>query len=345
MKRVRLFVGLAGPYCITDHYKWESNRGIENVSPMGRAMKGCNNFAFYSPSVIAQEIFTAIKAKQMSGNNHLTVTNVNNNDEINEIATKLPHFCLIHTKPDYVVPTSSSIRFYKNLDKLGIGCQYIEYNEGSHYDTLFGLCDNKNILFNKLITDISSKLFILTKKFNRNPIPPSPSITPSMSGFDEKEPQNDRNPEELKIDDQDESEYYEEELEEVVHFRPQRGITQNTQAMNNDSDNAPELTDNNSSSYQENISLPRANTLHVIECKTDDEEEDMKKEELVTAGGPEVWEDLSLFDFEDITADQDKTDEAIEFMKSLLSDMDKALNAITSCNNNTKQQIDKATPQ
>eukprot|EP00486_Rosalina_sp_Unknown_P015558 CAMPEP_0201594814 /NCGR_PEP_ID=MMETSP0190_2-20130828/192013_1 /ASSEMBLY_ACC=CAM_ASM_000263 /TAXON_ID=37353 /ORGANISM="Rosalina sp." /LENGTH=202 /DNA_ID=CAMNT_0048054577 /DNA_START=1702 /DNA_END=2310 /DNA_ORIENTATION=+ len=187
-----------------------------------------------------------------------------------------------------------------------------------------------------------------------------------MSGFDEKEPNNDRNPEELKIDDhnngnntqvieqqeqeqeqkntndndnQDESEYYEEELEEVVHFRPQTWHNQNTQATNND--NAPELTDNNSSNSQENNRLQRANTLHLIECKTDDEEEDMKKEELVTAGGPEEWEDLSLFDFEDITADENKTDEAIEFMKSLLSDMDKALNAITSCNDNTSQQMDK----
>eukprot|EP01083_Nonionella_stella_P291698 992355_1 len=71
LRRVRLFCGLAGPYCIRDHYQWESKRGIENISPMGRCMKGVHNFPFYSPSIICEEIYTSIIATYM-----------NNKDEI-----------------------------------------------------------------------------------------------------------------------------------------------------------------------------------------------------------------------------------------------------------------------
>ena len=341
LKRIRFFCGLAGPYDITDHYWFEANRGIENVSPMGRCMKGINNFPFYSPSVIAQELLTKIKAKNM---NHLKVNNGLQNDK-NEIALNLPYFCLIHSKSDYVVPTSSSIKFQKSLNKLGVGNEYIEYENGTHYDTLFGLCDSKNILFNKLITDISSRLFILCKKFNRNPPPPSPSVTPSMAGISmpaiPEELKNNNNNNNNNNKDQIE-EVYEEQEEETVHFKPQKSHN-NTQEMN---DNAPELKENNSNGN--NLSLPRAHSLHIIESKMDDndnddddeEDDDMKKEEIVTKGGEE-WEDLSLFNFEDIVPDQDKTDQAVEFMKNLLSDMDKALDAISSLNNTTDGEIEK----
>ena len=46
-------VGLSGVYDIAQHYAHESQRGVEHVSPMRRAMLGPAHFHHHSPSHIA----------------------------------------------------------------------------------------------------------------------------------------------------------------------------------------------------------------------------------------------------------------------------------------------------
>jgi len=389
LKRVRLFCGLAGPYDIGDHYRWESSRGIENLSPMGRCMKGVNNFEFYSPTVIAQELRIQSKAVR----NHLRSNIVINDGNTNGISQQLPHFVLIHTKPDYIVPCSASKKFAKRLNKLNAACEYIEYSEGTHYDTLFGLCAANNIIFNKLITDITSRLFIVCKQYNENPFnPPVPSASPSPSGFDEKETIQDQ-PEEFKLNeyetskspterteqavvgnavDEEEQEdaFYEEEDEEVVSLRPRKSINQQNAAQVGTESAA---TQKREEQKAQTLQLPRAQSLHLVEAprkhvqesedeedvtqssddeqtsREQEEEERMaqkkseREEEEEKASTTEVagCTDEGLFDYQDISADIEKNDEAVELMKHLLSDMEKALHAISSLNHSTAGEIEK----
>jgi hypothetical protein len=59
--RIKSFIGLSGPYDITDHYEFESNRimgpikGVHEISPMKPAMEFPSNFKTHSPTAIAIE--------------------------------------------------------------------------------------------------------------------------------------------------------------------------------------------------------------------------------------------------------------------------------------------------
>jgi hypothetical protein len=46
--------GISGVYHIADHYEFESLRGVEHLSTMGRAMYGPEIFDRFSPSVLAE---------------------------------------------------------------------------------------------------------------------------------------------------------------------------------------------------------------------------------------------------------------------------------------------------
>ena len=54
--RVFMFQGLAGVYHITDHYQFEYNRGVEDISSMARTMYGKENFDRFSPTVIVHSL-------------------------------------------------------------------------------------------------------------------------------------------------------------------------------------------------------------------------------------------------------------------------------------------------
>merc|ERR1712079_401507 len=84
--------------------------------------------------------------------------------------------------------------------------------------------------------------------------------------------------------------------------------------------------------------------LHGIEyedeSKSDNEESDIsdlsddlsKTNDIIiekTTKGQEEWEDLELFNYEDVSADSNKADEAVALMGNLLKDMDKALEAMS----------------
>ena len=44
LETVKQFIGLAGPYEISQHYKYETGRGVEWLSPMKPAMQGRRYF-------------------------------------------------------------------------------------------------------------------------------------------------------------------------------------------------------------------------------------------------------------------------------------------------------------
>ncbi len=85
------FVGIGGPYHIADHYIHESNRGVENISPMTPTMGGLSNFDFHSPTVISGSSHTALEEHS------------------------LPPFCLFHGADDKTVPVSSSVKLCEAL--------------------------------------------------------------------------------------------------------------------------------------------------------------------------------------------------------------------------------------
>lgn len=49
-------LGLAGVYDIAAHYKHESQRGVEDVSTMARAMYGPKRFDRFSPTVVIENL-------------------------------------------------------------------------------------------------------------------------------------------------------------------------------------------------------------------------------------------------------------------------------------------------
>lgn len=61
MDTVRGFIGLAGPYDISDHYAFESERvvgpfqGVHEISTMKPAVLGIENFAVHSPTALVAE--------------------------------------------------------------------------------------------------------------------------------------------------------------------------------------------------------------------------------------------------------------------------------------------------
>ena len=54
VKLVDTFIGLSGVYDIENHYKWESGRGVHEMSPMKPAACDVNNFYKCSPSILLQ---------------------------------------------------------------------------------------------------------------------------------------------------------------------------------------------------------------------------------------------------------------------------------------------------
>lgn len=116
-------------------------------------MKGRNNFAFYSPTVIAYGHRARLQSVYDRDPKELE-------KELRKYGNSMPQFCLIHSVGDYVVPPSSSIKFTESLRAMGVRVEYLEYGEGTHYDSLFGLCDVSNVLFSRLIADITTRVFV-----------------------------------------------------------------------------------------------------------------------------------------------------------------------------------------
>ncbi|XP_041364551.1 probable isoprenylcysteine alpha-carbonyl methylesterase ICME [Gigantopelta aegis] len=125
-KSVKAFIGLAGVYKIEDHYIHESDRGIEDVSSMARAMYGEDHFDRFSPTVIIKNLARSIS---------------------------LPKIVLVHGTEDYIVPLTSTTKFADALSdiladvtvRIVPGCDHYELcldlmdPDRKHFDSVMGI--------------------------------------------------------------------------------------------------------------------------------------------------------------------------------------------------------------
>lgn len=128
LSSIKLIIGLAGVYDIVDHFEYESQRGVEDVSTMARAMYDPRHFPQFSPTILAKALPSNIR---------------------------LPHFHLLHGDSDYVVPFSSSVRFGEALWDRGIrGVEVVILPGCSHYDICLDLMDAGRQWHNSLMTEL-----------------------------------------------------------------------------------------------------------------------------------------------------------------------------------------------
>ena len=71
LESIRLVVGMSGVYDIADHFKHEASRGVEYISPMGRALLGNDLFLKHSPSYHANLMALASRSVCAQYHHHL----------------------------------------------------------------------------------------------------------------------------------------------------------------------------------------------------------------------------------------------------------------------------------
>uniref|UniRef100_K3X2G7 BD-FAE-like domain-containing protein n=1 Tax=Globisporangium ultimum (strain ATCC 200006 / CBS 805.95 / DAOM BR144) TaxID=431595 RepID=K3X2G7_GLOUD len=119
VRSVKGFIGLAGPYDISDHYVFESERvvgplqGVHEISPMKPAVLGMENFKVHSPTAIMADV----KHKNL----------------------KLPAFHILHGLDDAVVPSSSSEKFAASLKQARQRVNFIPIAGCTHEDIIFSV--------------------------------------------------------------------------------------------------------------------------------------------------------------------------------------------------------------
>jgi acetyl esterase/lipase len=106
---VDLFLGMAGLYNISEHYAFETARGVQNASPLGQAGGETErNFQLSSPQYhldVNREHFVALSKQQ--------IANPRSN-------VSFPLFAMIHGENDIVVPYSASVKFAHSLEAAGL---------------------------------------------------------------------------------------------------------------------------------------------------------------------------------------------------------------------------------
>jgi acetyl esterase/lipase len=113
---VDTFISLAGVFDIGKHYLFESNRGVQLISPMCAAACGRKCFGMCSPTTIARGIL-----RRLSQNGaQVNATGVNRDETAaGAMRVGLPRMVLVHGRKDAVVPHSSSEEFCAALKALG----------------------------------------------------------------------------------------------------------------------------------------------------------------------------------------------------------------------------------
>ena len=129
-------MGLAGVYDIAAHYEHEAQRGVEHVSPMGRAAGGQDNFPNVSPTQIAT---TASSSSLVSHHHH-----------------HCPTFHLIHGETDTVVPISSSRAYAHALSRIAHPSKIMltPLPNTDHVAVLFALMDSKHPQHSQIISSL-----------------------------------------------------------------------------------------------------------------------------------------------------------------------------------------------
>jgi acetyl esterase/lipase len=113
---VDTFISLAGVFDIGKHYLFESNRGVQLISPMCAAACGRKCFGMCSPTTIARGMLRRLSRNTTQVN----ATGVNRDETAaGAMRVGLPRMVLIHGRKDAVVPHSSSEEFCAALKALG----------------------------------------------------------------------------------------------------------------------------------------------------------------------------------------------------------------------------------
>lgn len=105
------FLGLSSVYDIAEHYRFEAQRGVADISPMRPACGGPGGFAAASPLALAQRL----SAGQ---------------------ARALPPFLLCHGEADTTVPALQSRRFAAALEAKGARVRFESLGPVGHADAL-----------------------------------------------------------------------------------------------------------------------------------------------------------------------------------------------------------------
>jgi len=103
----------SGVYDIVNHFDFEAQRSVEDISPMKPAMRDFENFPQYSPTLILQ---------------HLVQTN--EVEILKSITDSLPPVHIYHADPDLTVPASSSQALFKALTDIGVTNGFLKLIEG-----------------------------------------------------------------------------------------------------------------------------------------------------------------------------------------------------------------------
>lgn len=114
-KSVKAFIGLAGVYSISDHFKHEFMRGVEDMSIMCRANYGEDHFYRFSPREIVRTLGRCLR--------------------------NLPLMVLVHGQEDYINPVSSTLLFGEALAEISINPKVKIVPECPHYELCLDLMD------------------------------------------------------------------------------------------------------------------------------------------------------------------------------------------------------------
>lgn len=107
-KLVDVLIGLGGVYDIVEHYQWERNRGVHEISPMAAAAKGKQSFPLCSPTLLIREQTLGDQNKTSNSENY-------------------PYMVMIHGDSDTTVPFSSSKEFAEELSQIGVPVDLVSY--------------------------------------------------------------------------------------------------------------------------------------------------------------------------------------------------------------------------
>lgn len=123
------YLGLAGVYNISEHFKYEASRGVEAISCMRPAMGWEESFDSMSPTLL----FGALLMQ--GGASFATNRYTDTTTEIQVRGLNLAPKCLfLASREDLVVPPTSSLAINSVLQTLGCDSRVIVYEDLKHED-------------------------------------------------------------------------------------------------------------------------------------------------------------------------------------------------------------------
>lgn len=120
LPRIRGMILCSGVYEIAEHFKYESSRGVEEISAMARVMGNSQaSFRAHSPSNVLQEL---LQVSTRIDKNYPTESQTRHQHLLRHFKSILPiETLVIHGDKDMTVPVRSSLEFFMELKTLQLG--------------------------------------------------------------------------------------------------------------------------------------------------------------------------------------------------------------------------------